>query len=44
MVKVRRHARKAIEHARKKNKTKNMHGKAIKHIIKQDKSKGVNCS
>ena len=32
--KARRHARKAIEHARKQDKTKNMLGKALKHITK----------
>ena len=38
-----RHARKAIEHARKQDKARNKLGKAIKHIINKDKVKGVDC-
>ena len=42
--KVRRHARKAIEHARKQDKAKNMLGKDIKNIMNKDKAKGVDCN
>ena len=42
--KARRHARKAIEHAKKQDKTKNMLGKDIKHIMNKDKAKGVDYS
>ena len=43
MVKARRHARKAIKHARKQDKARNKLGKAIKHIMNKDKAKGVDC-
>ena len=44
MAKASRHAKKAIKHARKQDKAKNMLGKAIKHIMTKDKAKAVDCS